>query len=177
MNDIEVKKLNYYDMKRILSRVEKDFGKIERGEEDNYNPQLDYIEHAIYDLQRIIPISDYELQEVITAVIYDLKGYVDNKKYDYSSIIDEKVIKFANELEYLFNPFVNEEIKINELAKNDIKGMFTLPIICLNRINTSIEFWRRLYGKNGYFRMLEEMVVPIRQIGKFPYALEDKYLE
>ena len=185
MNDIETKKLINYDMKRILSRVEKEFGKImvmmieefiERGTEENYNPQLNYIEHAIYDLQLVIPISDYELQEIIPAVIYDLKGYIDNKIYDYSDILDERLIRFAKELEYLFNPFINEEIKINELAKNDLKGLFNLPIICLHRINDSIDFWRNMYGKNGYFRMLEEMVVPIMHIGEFPYALDEKYL-
>lgn len=37
-------------MKRILSRAEKEFGKIERDTEKYYNPQLDYIEHAIYDI-------------------------------------------------------------------------------------------------------------------------------
>ena len=94
MNDIETKKLINYDMKRILSRVEKEFGKIERGTEENYNPQLNYIEHAIYDLQLVIPISDYELQEIIPAVIYDLKGYIDNKIYDYSDILYEILIRF-----------------------------------------------------------------------------------
>ncbi len=176
MNDMEIKKLINYDMKRILTRVEKEFGKIERGKEDDYNPQLDYIEHAIYDLQLVIPISDYELQEIIPAVIYDLKGYIDNKIYDYSDILDKKQVKFAKELQELFNPFINEEIKINELAKNDLKGLFTLPIICLNRIYDSIDFWRNTYGKDGYFRMLEEMVAPIRHIGEFPYALDEKYL-
>ena len=113
---------------------------------------------------------------MISVIIYDLKGYIDNKKYDYSEIVEEKNINFAKEIECLFNPFINEEIKINEIAKKDLRELFTLPIICLNRIYDSIDFWRNRYGKNGYFRMLEEMVVPIRQIGEFPYALEEKYL-
>lgn len=132
-------KINY-NMKRILSRIEKQFGKIERGTEENYNPQLDYIEQWVYDLQTVIPISDYKLQEIISAIIYDLKGYIDNKVYDYSEILDEKSIKFAKELQYLFNPFVNENIKINKLAEKDLKGLFTLPIIFLNRIYDSIDF-------------------------------------
>lgn len=176
MEDIEIKKLIRYDMKRVLSRVEKEFGKIDRGTEDDYNPQLNYIECAIYAVYDKIPINDYELQEVICAVMYDLKGYVDHKKYDYSEILDEKLIRFAKELEMLFNPFINEDIKINEMAKNDLKGLFTLPIICLRRIYDSIDFWKFRYGKDGYFGMLEEMVLPIRQIGRFPYALEEKYL-
>lgn len=172
----EVKKLIKYDMKRVLSRIEKEYGKIERGTEEFYNPQLDYIERAIYEIWENIPITDYEFQDVICAVIYDLKGYVDNKIYDYSDILDENSVRFAKELQYLFNPFINDKIKINELAKNDLKGLFTLPIICLDRIYYSVDFWRERYGKNGYFRMLEEMVMPIRHIGEFPYALDVKYL-
>jgi len=176
MNELEIKKLIRYDMKRVISRVDKEFGKIKRGTEEEYNPQLDYIEHKIYEVYRKIPISDYELQDAILAVIYDLKGYIDNKKYDYTQILDDKIIKFAKELQSLFNPFVNDEIKINEIAKNDLKGLFTLPIICLTRIYDSIDFWRNLYGMDGYYRMLEEMVMPRIMVGNFPYALLDKYL-
>ena len=163
-------------MKRVISRVDKEYGKIKRGTEEEYNPQLDYIEHKIYEVYRKIPISDYELQDAILAVIYDLKGYVENKKYDYTEILDDELINFAKELQYLFNPFINKKIKINELAKNDLKGLFTLPIICLTRIYDSIDFWRNLYGKDGYFRMLEEMVIPITMIGNSSFALDDKYL-
>lgn len=176
MNDIEVKKLINYDMKRVLSRVAKEFGKIEKGTEDDYNPQLNYIEHAIYEVYELIPISDYELQEVIPIIIYDLKSYIDNKVYDYSDVASARLIKFAKELERLFNPFINDEIRINDLARNDLKSLFTLPIICLCRIYDSIDFWRNRYGKDGYFRMLEEMVIPLYHIGEFPYALEERFL-
>ena len=176
MCEVERKKLVRYDMKRVLSRVEKEYGKIERGTEDDYYPQLGYIEHSIYDLYDKFDISDYELQDVILACIYDLKGYVDNKVYDYTDIIDDRLIECIKEFELLFNPFVNDEIKINEKGKNDLKGLFTLPIICLDRLYYSVDFWRSRYGKNGYFRMLEEMVLGITEIGNFPYALDEKYL-
>ena len=173
---METKVLTEYDMKRVLSLATKEYGKIERGEEEQYNPQIDYIEHKIYELFSKTYISDYELQEVIPMVIYDLKGYIDNKLYDYTNIRDEKLNNFAKDLEMLFNPFINPDIKINKKAKEDLKGLFTLPIICLVRINASIEFWRKAYGKDGYFKMLREMVVPIVHIGNFSYALEEEYL-
>lgn len=175
MKNKEVKKIMNYDMKRIFSRVDKEFGKIERGTEDFYNPQLDYIEHAIYEINKNIPINDYELQDVISITIYDLKGYIDNTIYDYQEIVDKNVIDFAKELEMLFNPFINNEIHITDDAKENLKELFTLPIMCLSRIYDSINFWRNRYGKNGYFRMLEEMVVPILKIGEYPFALEEKY--
>ncbi len=48
MVDTETKKLLPYDMKRIISRAEKEFDKIKKGTEEEYDPQLNYIEHAIY---------------------------------------------------------------------------------------------------------------------------------
>lgn len=173
----EVKKLIKYDMQRVLSRVEKEYGKIKRGTEEFYDPQLNYIEHTIYEIWEENPITDYELQDAICAVIYDLKGYVENKTYDYSEVLDERVVKFSRELQHLFNPFVNDEIKVNDLGKNDLKGLFTLPIICLDRIYYSVDFWRDRYGKNGYYKMLEEMVLPIFAVGEFPFALDVKYLK
>lgn len=172
----EVKELTNYDLKRVITYVGKEYGKIERGTEEDYNPQLDYIEQKIYEVYREINITDYELQTAIAITIYDLKSYVDNKTYDYTDIVDEKVINYAKELQTLFNPFINNEIKITKEAKEDLKSLFTLPIICLARIYISIDFWHKYYGKNGYFKMLEEMVIHIKHIGQFPYALEEKYL-
>lgn len=174
---MEVKTISNYDMKRILGRIPKEFGKIEKGMEENYNPQLDYIEQAIYEINTKIPISDYELQEAIIVIIYDLKSYIDDITYDYKEIVDEKVIEFAKTFQQLFNPFINNNIKVNTKGISNLNHLFKLPIICLCRIYDSIDFWRNLYGKNGYFKMLKKMVVPIKQVGKFPYALEEQYLE
>lgn len=41
----------------------------------------------------------------------------------------------------LFNPFINEDIKINDMEKSDLRSLFTLPIICLKKIYDSIDFW------------------------------------
>lgn len=177
MQEKEVKKLINYDLKRVISYANKQFGKIERGTEEDYNPQLNYIEHKIYEVYEKINISDYDLQTAIEITIYDLKGYVDNKIYDYTELVDKKVINYAKELQELFNPFINKDIKVNNEGKNNLKELFTLPIICLVRIYSSVDFWRNRYGKNGYFKMLKEMVIPIMQIGEFPYALEEKYLK
>ena len=163
-------------MQRLLSNKSLTVYTEMPGEEENYNPQLSYIEHQIYEVYKKIPISDYELQDAILMAIYDLKGYVDNIKYDYTNIRDKKVMKYTKNLEMLFDPFLNTEIKITDEAKKDLKGLFTLPIICLARIYDSVGFWRIKYGKDGYFRMLEEYVLPLNFIGLYPYALEECYL-
>lgn len=109
-------------------------------------------------------------------IIFDLKSIIENKIYNYENIRDEKQIRFAKKLQMLFNPFLNLDIKINDKAKNDLKELFTLPIKCLLRIYDSIDFWNQKYGKNGYYRMLEEYVLPRIYIGKHPFVLEDEFI-
>ena len=170
-------KINYYDIKRVITRSYKEFGKIERGTEEDYEVPLDNIEQAIYKIFLEIEITDYELQDAISAIIYDLKGYIENKNYDYKDILNDKVITTAKKLQTVFNPFVNKNIELKDEAYNNLKELFTLPIICLTRIYDSIDFWHKRYGCNGYFKMLEEMVVPVRIIGKTTYSLDEKYLK
>lgn len=83
MDNKEIKNLTNYDMRRVISRAQKDFWTIKRGSEEFYNPQLDYLEHGIYDVYKEIEISDKQLQEVIEMIIFDLKSIIENKIYNY----------------------------------------------------------------------------------------------
>lgn len=176
------KELRSYDLKRIISRAKKEYGIIPKGTEDDYNPQLDYIEHFIYKIYESIPITDTSLRTVIEIVLYDVKTVVEKTEYDYSKIVTKEEISFAQSLRTIFDPMCNENIK--NLLKNvdlnkteDLKKLYEFPVKCLLRIYDSIEFWNKFYGKNGYYRMLEEMVLPTKFIGIQPYALDDQYIE
>ena len=47
---METVKLKEYDLKRVIARARKEYGYINRGDEDLYYPQLGYMEHKIYDV-------------------------------------------------------------------------------------------------------------------------------
>lgn len=178
---MEVKELSNYDMSRVISRARKEFGTIKKGTEELYDPGLNYLEREIYSIYKDIPITDFELREVIEMIIYDLKGKIERKRFDYSKIRDEKKQEFSRRLELLFNPFENDNLKadlrnVNLERKEDLQAMFTFPIKCLLRIYDSIEFWHKQKGINGYYRMLEEYVLPIYAVGRHPYVLEDEYI-
>ncbi len=173
---METVKLKEYDLKRVIARARKEYGYINRGDEDLYYPQLGYMEHKIYDVYEEIQITDRKLQLALIISIYDLKSIVDDKEYDYIDIVDDKVIKYAKKLQMLFNPYLNKDIYINKSMCKSNKDLFILPIKCMLRIYDSIDFWRERYGVGGYFKMLEEMVINIMEIGKYPYALEEDYL-
>ena len=173
---METKKLIEYDMKRVIARAKKEFGIIVRGTEEDYNPQLNNLEHVIYFTYYENPISEYELKMIIEMIIYDLKSIIDNIKYDYNDIRDKKLIKFSKAIQKYFNPKLNKDIKLTDEANNNLKEVFTFPIKCLLRIYDSIDFWHNKYGTNGYFRMLEKYVLPMISIGEYPYILEYKYI-
>lgn len=173
---METKKLIEYDMKRVIARAKKEFGIIVRGTEEDYNPQLNNLEHLFYIIYNELPMSNSDLQRAIEITIYDLKGVIDNIKYDYSSVADKKIIKFSKNLQMYFNPKVNKDINLTEEANNNLKKVFSLPIKCLIRVYDSIEFWYKNYGIDGYFRKLEEYVSPVLAIGEYPYILEYKYI-
>ena len=103
---MEVKILKEYDMKRVISRAKKEFGIIIRGHEEEYNPQLNNLEHAIYNTYKKIPIRDRELQQCIEMIIYDLKSIIDNIDYNYKGIVEKKLINFSKELQKYFNPIL-----------------------------------------------------------------------
>jgi len=179
---MEKKVLIFYDLKRVLTRCDKEFGIIKKGTEDDYNPQLDILEHYIYNIYEQFSITDMSLLNIIPYVIYDLKSHIDDREYDYSEILSESEVKALTMLESSFNPYKSEKLKkvlknIDLENKDDLKKLFTLPIICLRRIYDSVLYWHEVYGKNGYFKMLEEMVLPIMQIGYHPYIIEDKYIK
>ena len=173
---MEVKVLKEYDMKRVISRAKKEFGIIIRGHEEEYNPQLNNLEHVIYKTYKKITISDRELQQCIEMIIYDLKSIIDNIDYNYKDIRDKKLIDFSKELEKYFNPLINKDIKIDEDSYKDIKEIFILPIKCLLRIYDSIDFWNKRYGNNGYYKMLKEYVIPLYAMSNYPYIIDYYYI-
>lgn len=155
---MKTKELQRFDMSRIISRMKKEFGEIAHGTEENYYPQLGYIEHAIHNIHQEYPISDTELSEVLEIVLYDLKSKIEDIDYDYSKVVTKKQIQFAKELEMLCNPFINKELSnalknIDTKNQEDIKNLFRLPIIIILRIYDSIAFWRNYYGINGYYAL------------------------
>lgn len=59
-------KVNNYKMEKIASRMTKKFGKIKRGEEDNYTMELFAIEANLIKTHR--RYSDYKSRRVIEAI-------------------------------------------------------------------------------------------------------------
>lgn len=178
---MDTKVLINYDLKRGLTYAKKEFKLINKGTEEFYNPQLNNMEHYIYNEYERIPISDNSLKTVIEIIIAKVRSKINDFNYDFSEVATKEELTFAEGLMHYFDPFKNKDIldslkNIDINNPNDLQKLYNLPIACLIRIYDSIDFWHQKYGNNGYYRMLEEMVLPIMEIGNHPYILNDDYI-
>ncbi len=63
-----------------------------------------------------------------------------------------------------FDPFTNDEVKAaasgywDFTSPSDLRAYFQVPVICLLRLEKSIETWTKNMGTNGYFDFLEQTI-------------------
>ena len=63
-----------------------------------------------------------------------------------------------------FDPFTNEEIRealkdtYDLDSKEGMEAYFREPVMCLLRLEKSIEMWLRARGNDGYFQYIEDLM-------------------
>lgn len=159
-------KINNYKMEKIASKMTKKFGKIKKGEEDNYTMELFTMEGNLIKTHRNYP--DYKSRRVIEAInlfLLKIDAYIsDGIEYDFSGQIKEGNRVFLEALQMSCDPFYNEELKTVLSKDNDLddrktrEKIFEIPVKCLIRIQKSVEIWIRELGNYGYFKFLEEQI-------------------
>lgn len=159
-------KVNNYKMEKIASKMSKKFGKIKRGEEDNYTMELFTMEANLIKTHR--RYKGYKSRRVIEAInIFLLKidAYIsDGIEYDFSGQLKEENRVFLEALQMSCDPLYNEELKTALSKDFDLDNMknrekiFEIPVKCLLRIKKSVEMWIRELGNYGYFKFLEKQM-------------------
>jgi hypothetical protein len=159
-------KVNNYKMEKIASRMTKKFGKIKRGEEDNYTMELFTIESNLIKTHRRYP--DYKSRRAIEAInlfLLKIDVYLSNGiEYDFSGQLKDGNKVFLEALQMSCDPFYNEELKTALSKDIDLEDretrekIFEIPVKCLLRIKKSVEMWIRELGNYGYFKFLEEQM-------------------
>ncbi|PXX56872.1 hypothetical protein DFR60_101176 [Hungatella effluvii] len=67
--------MQLYQFERIYSQMEKEFGKIQKGEEDAYSMLLLPLEGNVLKIHRKFPLSNSRrLREAIALVLFEIKG-------------------------------------------------------------------------------------------------------
>ena len=159
-------KVNNYKMEKIASKMSKKFGKIKRGEEDNYTMELFTIEaNLIKTHRRYKGNKSRRVIEAINIFLLKIDAYIsDGIKYDFSGQLKEENRVFLEALQMSCDPLYNDELKTALSKDFDLDNrknrekIFEIPVKCLLRIKKSVEMWIRELGNYGYFKFLEKQM-------------------
>ncbi|MBD5463114.1 MAG: hypothetical protein HDR24_08670 [Lachnospiraceae bacterium] len=156
--------MQQYQFERIYSQMEKEFGKIRKGEEEIYSMLLLPLEGNVLKIHRKFPLSNSRrLREAIALVLFDIKEKCTGEVIDTGKFRNEDNEKLEKALLAAFDPYTNVEVmdffkqqnKTDELTQDMLKNYYRLPVMCLLRIKDSIDTWEKQSGANGYFDFIE----------------------
>ena len=156
--------MQLYQFEKIYGQMEREFGKIKRGQEDDHGMMLFCLESNALRIHRKYPLSNSRrLREAIALVLFDIKARYTGEEINPDNFRNEDNIRLEQALLMAFDPFTNEEVQeiIAGNEKGDLKdpeflrNYYTEPVICLLRIKNSIDSWEKRMGANGYFDFVE----------------------
>ena len=104
--------MQLYQFERIYSQMEKEFGKIKKGNEEAFGMLLLPMEGNALKIYWSNPSSNSRrLREAIALVLFDIKSCYTGEKYDLKSFRNKDNEKLEKALLMAFDPFTNEEIQ------------------------------------------------------------------
>ena len=156
--------MQLYQFEKIYSQMEKEFGKIQKGEEEIYSMLLLPIEGNVLKIHRKFPTSNSRrLREAIALVLFDIREKYTGEKNDISNFRNEDNERLEKAILLAFDPYSNDEIldllkhqlQTEDLTQEMLKNYYKIPIMCLLRIKDSVDTWEKQAGSNGYFHFIE----------------------
>ncbi|MCI8892316.1 MAG: hypothetical protein HFH34_13455 [Eubacterium sp.] len=161
--------MQQYQFEKIYSQMEKEFGKIDKGEEEFHTMMFFTIESNLLKIHRQYPTSNSRrLKEAIALALFDIKSRCTNESFELDAFRNEENERLEQAVLMAFDPFTNEEIRtfINDETDIDLTdpdtlhGLYTEAVLCLLRIRESVETWEKRMGSNGYFEFAESYMGP-----------------
>ena len=156
--------MQLYQFEKIYSQMEREFGKIRKGEEETYAMLLLPMEGNVLKIHREFPESNSRrLREAIALVLFDIKGNYSREKYDIDNFRNKENGRLEKALLMTFDPYTNNEImellkeklQMDMLSQEQVKEYYKFPVMCLLRIKESIDTWEKRSGSDGYFDFIE----------------------
>ena len=123
--------------------MEKEFGKMKKGEEEIYSMLLLPLEGNVLKVHRGFPASNSRrLREAIALVLFDIKERYTGEKQDTDKFRNEDNERLEEALRMAFDPCVNEDIK--EILKHGIssKESKKRENLCKNCTHGSFWWWQ-----------------------------------
>lgn len=158
-------RVDQYQFDNICRQMEKEFGKVKKGEEDQYVTFLYTIESNLLMTHQRYPASNSRrLLEAIPLALFQLKSNMTGEVYELDRFWSEDNDRLVHALLMAFDPLTNETIasafRVNGIVVLDdpdmLKSVYAVSIMCILRIKESVEFFVQELGSDGYFDFLEE---------------------
>lgn len=158
-------RVDQYQFDNICRQMEKEFGKVKKGEEDQYVTFLYTIESNLLITHQRYPASNSRrLLEAIPLALFQLKSNMTGEVYELDRFWSEDNDRLVHALLMAFDPLTNETIasafRVNGIVVLDdpdmLKSVYAVSIMCILRIKESVEFFVQELGSDGYFDFLEE---------------------
>ena len=156
--------MKLFEFEKIARKMEKQFGKISKGDEESHAMVVFPMEGNLLKINRKYPASNSRrLREAIFITLHQIDSYLTGEKADTGSFENEDNIRLKDALMYVFDPFSNEEVKAiltekSELDLEDreqLESYYREPVQCILRILDSVDHWEKRSGSNGYFQFME----------------------
>ena len=156
--------MQLYQFEKIYSQMEREFGKIRKGEEETYAMLLLPMEGNVLKIHREFPESNSRrLREAIALALFDIKGNYSREEYDTDNFRNKENGRLEKALLMAFDPYTNNEImellkeqfQMDMLSQEQVKEYYKFPVMCLLRIKESIDTWEKRSGSDGYFDFIE----------------------
>ena len=157
------KSMNQQQFEQITRTMERRYGKIRKGKEEDYAMMLFPMESNLLKTWRRHPDSNSRrLEEAILLALHAVKSHTDSKNGDYKKFETDENRRLKDALLAAFDPFENEEVRkavegtgIDMEDRDAVNEFFRIPVMCMLRIKESVGHWEKRMGNNGYFRFLE----------------------
>ncbi|MCM1193669.1 MAG: hypothetical protein NC123_10200 [Butyrivibrio sp.] len=151
--------MQLYQFEKIYAEMEKEYGKIRKGEEESHAMLLFTMEGNVLKVHRANPKSNSRrLREAIGIVLFDIKGRMTGENADTGRFRDEDNERLEKALLMSFDPFTNEELRevLGQINEEQLHEYYKEPVMCLLRIKDSVDTWEKRGGSDGYFDFIEQ---------------------
>lgn len=174
-------KVSQYQFGRIGSQMEREYGKIRKGEENAHMMMLFPMEGNMLKVHRAHPeCNGRRVIEAIVITLFQIQSYLSDDEYNLDSFRSAENERLVQALLMAFDPFTNrdirealEEASVDLGSTEVLKELYAEPVRCLLKIKDSVELWSRERGADGYFRFIENTIgAAVERDQKMDFAVE-----
>lgn len=160
-------RISQYQFDKICQQMEREFGKIKKGEEEKHTGMLFPMEGNLLKVYWQYPASNSRrLSEAIPLALFQIKSYLTRETYELDVFQSEDNQRLVHALLMAFDPFTNEELRkqleqrdvIDLSNREELRAFYKEAVICLLRMRDSVQSWGKRMGSNGYFDFIESTI-------------------